>query len=303
MKYYNSFSCFLKKYFKEPVHKISVNAGFTCPNKDSTISSLGCIYCNNESFSSGGIINSKLSVKDQIKGRIKFIERRYGVKKFIVYFQPFTNTYGSIEKLEKIYKEALVLPQVAGISIGTRPDCINEEKIKLLSNLSGKYFVCLEYGLQSVYDKSLKFINRGHTYQDFLNALKITKNQGIFIGLHLILGIPGETKNEMLKEAKEISSLPVNFLKLHHLEIIKNTPLAEIYKKSPFPVWGYEDYLNFLIEFIENLNPDIVIQRLFSETSSKKLLIAPLWGKGKHQILNDICKKFEEKKSFQGRRL
>lgn len=302
MEYYYSFSDFLKKYFKGKIYKISVDAGFSCPNRDGTISRAGCLYCNNSSFVSERTLNQKISVKEQIEKNADYFKKRYRAEKFLIYFQPFTNTYGPLKKLKKIYTEALSCPDVAGLVIGTRPDCIDEEKINLLGDLSKKHFICLEYGLQSIYDKSLKFINRGHTYKDFLNALQLTINRGIFIGTHIILGFPTETKCEMLKMAEILSKLPINFLKIHQLQIIKDTPLAEIYKNSPFPVWDYDDYLNFLVKFIERLNPNIVIQRFFSSDATGKLLMAPLWEKTKYQIQADICRKFEENGSFQGKK-
>ncbi len=300
MRRYNSFGSYIKRIFGTTVYKVNVDAGFTCPNRDGTIGTSGCIYCNNDSFRPSSC-KPTFSLIEQIQNGIKYIKKRYKAEKFIVYFQPYTNTYAPVEELERIYKEALSEPSVIGIAIGTRPDCVDEDKIALLESLADKFFILIEYGMQSIFDKSLDFINRGHDYNTFLKALDLTKNRGIYIGAHVIVGFPTETREEMLSMADEISQLPIDFLKIHQLQIIKNTPLEIMYKNNPFHVFGYEEYLEFVTDFIERLSSRIVLQRLFA-TAPDNILIAPQWGKNRQEILRDIEKRLENKDTYQGKK-
>lgn len=295
---YNSFGSYLKKRFGTTIHKVNIDAGFTCPNRDGTVGFGGCIYCNNDSFSPGSC-KPTLTAREQIRNGISYLRRRYKAERFIAYFQPYTNTYAPVDRLESLYREALEEPSVIGIAIGTRPDCIDDEKIMLLEELAKDYFILIEYGLQSIYDKTLSFINRGHDYNAFLSALDMTVGRGIEIGAHIIVGFPTETKDEMLAMAEEVSQLPVHFLKIHQLQIIKNTVLAEIYRERPFPVFGYGEYLMFLVDFIERLSPDIVIQRLFA-TAPDDILIAPRWDRKRNEILRDFEKLLERYNAYQG---
>lgn len=297
---YNSFGRYVKKKFGEPVHKVNVDAGFTCPNRDGTLGYSGCIYCNNDSFSPGSCKPS-LPVKEQVINGIAYTRKRYGADKFIVYFQPYTNTYAPLEKLERFYREALEDPAVIGLAIGTRPDCVDEEKIAFLESLASEYFILVEYGLQSIYDKSLQFINRGHDYETFLRAVEMTRGRGILIGAHVIAGFPTETREETLAMAEEISALPIDFLKVHQLQIVKDTPLEGIYKEEPFHVFGYEEYLDFIVAFVERLSPDIVLQRLFA-TAPDDILIAPKWERDRHMILRDIDRRFVQRDTWQGKK-
>ncbi|MBM4137361.1 MAG: TIGR01212 family radical SAM protein [Nitrospira sp.] len=298
---YNSFGSYIKKLFGTTVYKVNVDAGFTCPNRDGTLSTSGCIYCNNDSFRP---ISCKptLSLREQIHNGIAHIRKRYKAEKFLVYFQPYTNTYAPVDELEHLYREALSEPSVTGLAIGTRPDTVDKEKIALLESLAEQYFILVEYGMQSMYDKTLEFINRGHDYHTFLTALDMTKNRGIFIGAHIIVGFPTETKEEIILMADEISHLPLEFLKIHQLQVIKDTPLEMMYRENPFHVFEYEEYLDFVIEFIERLSPRIVLQRLFA-TAPDSILIAPRWGKSRQEILRDIEKRLELKDTYQGKKM
>lgn len=296
---YNSFGSYIRKKFGTTVYKVNVDAGFTCPNRDGTISTSGCIYCNNDSFRPSSC-KPTLSVSEQIRNGISHIRKRYRAEKFLVYFQPYTNTYAPVDELERLYKEALSEPSVIGLAIGTRPDAVDEEKISLLETLAHRCFILIEYGMQSIYDRTLEFINRGHDYNTFLRALDLTKNRGIFIGVHIIVGFPTETREEMLTVADEVSDLPVDFLKIHQLQVIKDTPLEIIYRETPFHLLGYEEYLEFITEFIERLSPRIVLQRLFA-TAPDNILIAPQWGKGRQEILRDIEKRLEFRDTYQGK--
>ena len=295
----NSFGSYVRKKFGTAVYKVSVDAGFTCPNRDGTIGTRGCFFCNNDSFRPSSC-KPALSISEQIKKGILHIKSIYNAEKFLVYFQPYTNTYAPVDELGRFYRVALSEPSIIGLAIGTRPDCIDEEKIRLLQRLAKRYFILIEYGMQSIYDKSLRFINRGHDYNTFLKALDLTNNRGIFIGVHIVLGFPTETKEEMLLMADEISHLPIDFLKIHHLQVIKNTPLEIIYRENPFHIFEYEEYLDFVTEFIQRLSHKIVLQRLFS-SAPDDILVAPFWGKNKQEILRDLEKRLEQKNTYQGK--
>jgi len=289
----------MKSRFGATVYKVNVDAGFTCPNRDGTIGISGCIYCNNDSFRPNSC-KPTLSVSEQINNGIRYIKKRYKVEKFLVYFQPYTNTYAPVDELELLYKEALADPAVIGLAIGTRPDTVDEQKIALIQSLAEKYFILIEYGMQSMYERTLKFIRRGHDYKTFLRALEMTRNRGIWIGAHIIAGFPTETREEMLAMADEISHLPVDFLKIHQLQVIKDTPLADMYHENPFPVFGYDEYIDFVTEFLERLSPSIVLQRLFA-TAPDTILIAPQWRKSRQEILRDIEKRLELQDTRQGK--
>ncbi len=295
---YNAFGPYLKKRFGAIVYKVNVDAGFTCPNRDGTLGVTGCIYCNNDSFRPSEC-RPETPITEQIKNGIIYLTRRYKAKKFLVYFQPFTNTYAPVAELERIYREALSAPSVIGLAIGTRPDCIDEEKIELLKTLAKDYFILIEYGLQSIYNRSLRFIARGHDYRTFTDAVTMTKGRGIHIGAHIIAGFPTETRDETLAMDDELSHLPVEFLKIHQLQIVKDTPLADIYSREPFYTFHYGEYLDFLVDFIERLSPEIVLQRLFA-TSPDSILIAPHWGKTRQEIIRDIEERFAERNAIQG---
>ncbi len=294
----NAFGPYLKNKFGTIVYKVNVDAGFTCPNRDGTLGVTGCSYCNNDSFRPSEC-KSETSIREQIVTGVEYLKGRYKAKKFLVYFQPYTNTYAPVSELERLYRQALSEPSVIGLAIGTRPDCIDEEKLELLQHLANDYFVLVEYGLQSVYDKSLQYILRGHDYQAFLDAVNITAGRGIHIGAHIIAGFPTETREEMLAMAEEISNLPVEFLKIHQLQIIKDTVLAKQYMNNPFKTFQYEEYLDFLVDFVERLSPEIVLQRLFA-TSPDDILIAPKWGKTRQEIIRGIEARFIERNAFQG---
>lgn len=296
---YNGFGSYVKKRFEEVVYKVNVDAGFTCPNRDGSVGFGGCIYCNNDSFRPSSC-RAVTPVRLQIENGIAYLTKRYGARKFIAYFQPYTNTYADIETLRSLYYEALENPLVVGLAIGTRPDCVDEQKIELLSEISRRHFVLVEYGLQSIYDKTLRYINRGHDYGTFLNALRLTQGSGIEIGSHIIVGFPTETREEMFRTAAELSGLPVGYLKIHQLQIVRETILASRFEQEPFPVFGYEEYLEFVVDFIERLRPEIVLQRLFA-TAPDDILIAPKWGKTRQQILRGIEERFARRDAFQGR--
>ena len=288
----------MRTEFGFTVYKVNVDAGFTCPNRDGSLGLSGCIYCNNDSFRPNSC-KPTLSLSEQIGNGIQHIRKRYKANKFIVYFQPYTNTYAPIETLRELYTEALSQPDIIGLAIGTRPDTVDEEKIRMLQEMAERHFILIEYGLQSIYDKSLAFINRGHDYSAFLRAVEMTKGRGIHIGAHLIAGLPTETRAEMLSMADEISSLGIGFLKVHQLQVVKDTPLADLYREKPFYTFGYEEYVDFIVDFIERTSPEIVFQRLFA-TAPDSILVAPDWGKSRHRMLSDIEKRLEARNTHQG---
>lgn len=296
---YNNYNSYLKEKFGCRVHKVSVGVGFTCPNRDGNVAIGGCIYCNNDSFVPS-YARSNLSLQDQIRTGMEYLKKRFKAEKFIIYFQAYTNTYDKIEKLEKLYREALDNENVVGLAIGTRSDCVDEEKIKLFEDLAKDWFVSIEYGIESIYDKTLEYMNRGHNYKSIIDAIQITKEKGIHIGAHIIVGFPTETRDEMLLMADEISRLKIDFLKVHNLHVVKNTPLARMYAKDPFRVFNYEEYIDFISRFIEQLSPKIVLERLFTDTP-QDLLIAPRWNKTHNEILRGIEMELERRNTCQGR--
>ena len=300
-KRYNAFADYQKKLFGERVQKVTVDAGFTCPNRDGTVSTGGCIYCNNDSFNPS-YNTAKNSITRQIEEGIEYLKRRYrnNLRKFIVYFQPYSNTYAPLSVLKRYYEEALAIEEVVGLTIGTRPDCIDEEKLDYLQLLAEKYDITLEYGLESLSDDTLKRVNRGHNVQSFYDALEISKNRNIKICTHLIIGFPWEEKQQWIESADILSGLPFDFLKIHHLHIVKNTALALQYKKTPFPLLTPDIYMEILSEFLEHLNPKIVIQRLFGE-SPPSMLIAPKWGIRNSLLLPMFDDFLKDRDSWQGK--
>jgi len=289
----------MKALYGQPVYKVNVDAGFTCPNRDGSVATGGCIYCNNDSFRPTACASS-VSLGEQIEKGIPYLRSRYGADKFIVYFQPYTNTYASVDILERLYREALGHPGVVGLAIGTRPDCVDEEKISLLETLARDHFILVEYGLQSIYDRTLEFINRGHDYDCFKSAAVLTTGRGIHVGAHLILGFPTESRDEMLAMAGEVSRQPIQFLKIHQLQVVKETALADQYAAKPFATFGYHEYIEMLADFLERLSPDIVLQRLFA-ASPDEILVAPIWNKTRSELLLDLDLFMEQRGSYQGK--
>ncbi|MBN1568880.1 MAG: TIGR01212 family radical SAM protein [Acidobacteria bacterium] len=297
---YNPYSRFLKEKFGCRVYKVSVDAGFSCPNRDGTVGVGGCTYCNNDSFRARSA-NRLKPVSEQVSTGIEFLRKHSRADKFIVYFQPFTNTHAPLDKLIPMYEAAVGHPDVVGISLGTRPDCVDEEKIAWLEKLARTHFVTLEYGLQSIYDSTLSRINRGHDFKCWLDAMRRTRDRGIWLCTHLILGFPWETREEMLRSADVLSGQGLNVLKLHHLHIVRNTAMEREYLSNPFPLPGLQEYAELVVDFLERLDPAIYIERLFG-TAPREQLIEPIWGKSKAEIRACIERRFEERDTYQGRK-
>lgn len=300
-KRYNSFAAYQRKIYGERVQKVTVDAGFSCPNRDGSVARGGCIYCNNESFNPT-YNNARNSITHQIDEGIEFLQRRYKAKKYIVYFQPYSNTYAPLDALKRYYEEALSAhPQVIGLTIGTRPDCIDEAKIDYLQTLAKQYDITIEYGLESISDETLKRINRGHDVQSYLDAIEMTAGRGIKICTHMIFGFPWESERLWIDSAAWLSERKFDFLKVHQLHVVKHTPLATEYEKEPFKLLTYQEYFDVMIPFLERLSPDIVIQRLFGE-APLATMIAPNWGIRNYDMLEIFDKELEEKESWQGKK-
>lgn len=295
----NEYSNYLRQKYGERVQKITVLGGFTCPNRDGSKGRGGCTYCNNASFSAPQKLQS-LSITEQINHGIQKSRHRYkNVKKYIIYFQSYSNTYAPLEKLKALYGEALSHPQVIGLSIGTRPDCVDEAILDYLAQLNKKHAITIEYGIESIFDSSLKQLNRCCTHADARWAITETARRGIEVCAHLILGLPGETKEMMAETAKEISSLPVHSLKLHQLHIVKDTQLGRDYLQKPFTTLTQDEYRDWLVIFIENLRPTIFIQRLLGE-APPEMLLSPPWPLKLAEFTAEFKKYLQGLMSFQG---
>lgn len=300
---FNAYANYFRSVFGQRVQKVSVNAGFTCPNRDGTIARGGCTFCNNQAFNPS-YCKAEKSITQQLKEGIEFLDKRYKKPgKYLAYFQAFSNTYGNINTLKEKFDEALKFPKIAGLVIGTRPDCIDEEKLDYFKKLSQKYYVIIEYGIESCYNSTLERINRGHDFETSAKAIKKTAQKGLKTGAHIIFGLPGESREDMLKEAGILSSLPLNNLKFHQLQIFKDTPIEKEYKEHPehFQLFGLEEYIEFIVKFLERLNPNIVIERFYSE-APPRFHAGPRWGLLRNdQILNMIEKRLEEENTWQGK--
>jgi len=300
-KRYLDYTSFIRSTFGERVQKISIDVGFTCPNRDGSKGYGGCTYCNNEAFSPDYCGPDK-SIGQQLKEGIDFFSKKYKSLQYLAYFQAYTNTYSEIESLKKMYQEALNHPGVIGLVIGTRPDCISDEVIELLSGLSKKYFISLEFGVESTLEETLLKINRRHSFEDSKIAFEMAKNRNIHLGAHLIIGLPGESREDILQHAVAISQLPVQTLKLHQLQIVKQSVMASQYKTHPdiFELFDVENYIDLIVDFIGILRPDIIIERFISE-SPTALLLAPKWNLKNFEIVAKIDKKLIEKNTWQGK--
>ena len=300
---FNAYSNYFRGIYGARVQKVSIDAGFSCPNRDGSKGSGGCTYCNNDAFNPSYCRPEK-SVSEQIGEGIEFHKWRYNEAiSYLAYFQAYSNTYASLGKLRKLYEEALSYPGIVGLIIGTRPDCIDEEKLEYLKELSRKHYVAVEYGIESCYDKTLKRINRGHSFADAIWALEKTTALGITTGAHFIFGLPGETREEMLNQVDIISGLPLTTVKFHQLQIIKGTAMETEFNNNPddFELFSWEEYLDFFVKFLERLNPEIVVER-FTGEAPPRFITGEGWGKKRtDQIVNLIEKRLGELNTWQGR--
>ncbi len=297
-KRYNLFSSYLKKKFNEKVYKVTLDAGFSCPNRDGTLSSSGCIFCDDSgSFSQAH--SNKLDVEKQLEVGMETLKKRFKAKKFLSYFQAYSNTYKPVDKLKLLYDKALTPDDVVGLSIGTRPDCVDDEKLDLIASYSKTKEVWLEFGLQSANDKTLKMINRGHDYKCFENAYLKAKDRNINVCVHVILGLMNETYDEIMYTAKTLAKLNVDGIKFHMLCVLKNTQLEKIYNKNKFELLNEDEYVNLVCDFLEVLPPTTTIHRI-AGNGLNKLLIEPHWIMNKFETLNKIDRTLEKRNSYQG---
>lgn len=300
---FNAYSNYFRKIYGSRVQKVSIDAGFTCPNRDGSKGTGGCTYCNNQAFNPSYCTPVK-SVSEQIGEGIQFHKWRYDkAVSYLAYFQAYSNTYADIDTLKKLYEEALCYQGVIGIIIGTRPDCIDDDKLQYLRKLSEKYYVAVEYGIETCYNKTLQRINRQHSFEESVMVLEKTSALGINTGAHFIFGLPGESREDMLKEVNIISALPLKTVKFHQLQIIKGTPMEKEFADHPddFELFTWENYLSFFVQFLERLNPEIVVER-FTGEAPPRFLTGEGWGKKRtDQIVNLIEKRLEELDTWQGK--
>ena len=301
MKRYSDFNGYLKGLFGERVQKIPLDAGLNCPNRDGTLSEKGCIYCDDRGSGTGAMINQGLSISNQVVRGMMFAEKRYGARKFIAYFQSFTNTYGPIEGLKALYDEALDHPGMVGLSVATRPDCVNHENLSLLRSFQKDYMVWVEYGLQSAHDETLSRIHRGHDVACFLRGVALANDYGLDVCVHIILGLPGETHEMMMGTARVLAGLSIKGVKIHLLYIVKNTPLARLYDEGGYRCLERSEYIDLVVDLLEVLPSGHIIQRLTGDPIFHEL-VAPLWAKDKLKNLNLIRKRLEERETWQGRK-
>ncbi|MDR0972814.1 MAG: TIGR01212 family radical SAM protein [Prevotellaceae bacterium] len=299
---YNDFSTWIHEVFPDrKVQKISVDAGFTCPNRDGTLGRGGCTYCDNRTFNPD-YCRERRTIAEQLEAGKRFFGKKYPEMKYLAYFQAYTNTYATMDELRRKYEEALSVPDVVGLVIGTRPDCMPDELLDYLSHLS--VFVLVEYGIESTDDRTLCRINRGHTYAQTADAIRRTAERRLPVGGHVILGLPGETRENLIEQAERLSELPLSVLKIHQLQLIRGTRMAEEYARHPedFYLFGLDDYINTVIDYLEHLNPDFIIERFVSQ-SPPELLIAPDWGLKNYQFTARLLRRMNERGTWQGRLL
>lgn len=300
-KRYREFGDFLRKRFPFKAQKIAINAGFTCPNRDGSKGRGGCTYCNNQTFNPSYCQTDK-SVADQLAEGVRFFSRKYPEMRYLAYFQAYTSTYGEQERLERLYEEALSYPGVVGLVIGTRPDCVPDRLLDYLARLSEQVLVLVEYGVESTLDRTLRRINRGHDFAEAEEAIRRTAARGIAVGAHLILGLPGESRDEILGHADRLSDLPLTTLKLHQLQLIRHTRMALEFERQPedFHLFTVDEYIDLAIDFIERLDPAIALERFVSQ-SPKELLIAPDWGLKNYEFTARVNRRLAERDSWQGK--
>ena len=291
-QYYHDFGTWIRNQLPFRVQKISIDAGFTCPNRDGRIGIGGCIFCDNKSFNPS-YCSHKKSVTEQLEDGKRFFAKKYPDMKYLAYFQAYTNTYDVVDKLKQLYEEALKVEDVVGIVIGTRPDCVSSELLDYLEELNKRTFLIVEYGIESCNDDTLRYINRGHDFACTRKAVEETAKRSIYVGGHVIMGLPGEDASESLRQAPIISSLPLTMLKIHQMQIIKGTRLAKIYKEQPFHLYTVEEYIDLITQYIGLLRSDLVLERFVTQ-SPPEMLIAPKWGLKNYEFTNLLNNRLRE---------
>jgi hypothetical protein len=298
LRYY-ALSYFLRKKFGSRVHKVSVDAGFTCPNADGTLAVGGCTFCDNRSFSPSRRLPRR-DIRGQIDEGIRRLRRRYKANRFVAYFQPATNTYAPVDRLQAVYEQALAHPEVVGLAIGTRPDCLPNDVLDLLEQLARHTYLSLELGIQTIHDRSLDWMNRGHHYDVVPDAVERCRNRGFEIGAHVILGLPGETREHMLQTAREMGKLNLDAIKVHNLYAVKNTPLADEVARGQVRLMGRDEYIQILVDFVQMLPPSMVVQRINGE-APPEYFIGPAWCQDKVAVLAALQQEFAKRDTWQGK--
>ena len=298
MKLYNDYNSYLRARYGVKVYRIGLDAGFTCPNRDGTKGRGGCIYCN-ENGSRSPYTEPEKAVSDQLSSRIAYLKNKFGARKFVAYFQAFTNTYSPVEKLKTVYDAILPFDGIVGMSVGTRPDCVDKSVIGLLSSYSDRYEIWIEYGLQSVRNDTLKYLNRGHTFEDFTRAVTLSKAGAVKICAHVILGLPGETVNDAAETARILTGLKIDGVKIHMFHVLKGSRLEKLYRENGLKLLSMEEYVSTVCSFLENLSPGIVIQRLTGQ-GQLEYHIAPDWALDKTAAIGSIDKELMRRKTRQG---
>jgi hypothetical protein len=298
---YYPFSRFLRERFGRKVFRVTIDAGFTCPNVDGTVAVGGCVYCDNRSFSPNRRL-PRTTVREQVRRGVELLQRRYGADRFLAYFQAATNTYAPVSRLRKLYDEALAHPQIVGLAVGTRPDCVPGPVLELLQSYARDRYVCLELGLQTIHDRSLDWMNRGHHFDSFVDAVQRCQGRGLDLCAHVILGLPGETHADMLATADALAALPVQAVKIHNLHVVKDTPLEKMYRLGEVRLFERDEYVRVVCDFLERLPPSLVIHRL-SGDAPPDYLVAPLWCLDKPALLAAIEAELQRRDSWQGKRI
>ncbi|MBR1546458.1 MAG: TIGR01212 family radical SAM protein [Prevotella sp.] len=295
---YNNYGKWIRQQFPYRVQKISVDAGFTCPNRDGRVGSQGCVFCDNNTFNPSYCDRGK-SIKDQLEEGKHFFRRKYPDMKYLAYFQAYSNTYDTLDTLKRRYEEALAVEDVVGLVIGTRPDCMPDDVLDYLEALHQQTFLIVEYGIESTNDETLRRINRGHTFEEARHAVEQTAERGILTGGHVIIGLPGEDAEESIRQADTISSLPLHLLKIHQLQVIRGTALARQYEEKPFHLFTPDEYIALIANYLQHLRKDIVVERFVSQSPSDKV-VAPHWGLKNYEFTNLLVNYMREKGMCQG---
>lgn len=296
---YNSYSQWIRKQFPYRVQKISIDAGFTCPNRDGKVGRGGCIFCDNNTFNPA-YCDRKKTVTQQLEEGKQFFSRKYPDMKYLAYFQAYSNTYDTLDVLKRKYEEALAVEDVVGVVIGTRPDCMPDDVLDYLEVLNKQTFLIVEYGIESANDETLQRINRGHSFETARQSVERTTGRGILTGAHVILGLPGEDATESIRQAALISSLKLNLLKIHQLQIIRGTYLAEIYEKKPFHLYSVDEYIKLIASYLQYLRKEIIVERFVSQ-SPPEMVIAPHWGMKNYEFTNLLVNYMKKEGVWQGK--
>ena len=296
---YYAYNFYLRTLFGNRVQKVSLDAGFTCPNVDGTVTTGGCNFCDNRSFSPSRRI-PRLDILGQLDDGIRRLKRRYDCDDFLAYFQPATNTYAPVERLRQLYETALSHPKVRGLAIGTRPDCVPDEVLSLLEELAAETYLSVEYGMQTMHDRSLQWMNRGHDHASFVDAVERSRGRGFEVCVHVILGIPGESRDDMLATARELARLPIDAVKIHNLYAVKRTRLGEQVERGEITLIGRGEYLSAVVDFLELLPPSVVVERI-SGDAPPDYFVGPAWCLDKPAVKMALAQEFERRQTFQGK--